>query len=112
MEFAGAQLIFKASLAAVIIILAAVVYRPFCRVLCPLGAFYSLFNGVAFVRFRCDKDKCTSCGSCSRACRIQLDPAAQPNSPECVRCGACVSACGENALSYGVSKIEATERNA
>ena len=100
LQFAGAQFGIKASIAAGIIIMAAFVYRPFCRVLCPLGAFYALFNKIAFIKIHCDSEKCTSCGRCSKSCHINLDPSKQPNSPECVRCGNCVSSCDAKALRY------------
>ena len=100
LEFAGAQLALKMSIAAGIVISAAIIYRPFCRILCPLGAFYSLFSKIAFLRMRCNKDKCTSCGSCAEVCDIKLNPAQNPNSPECVHCGNCVNACKARALRY------------
>ena len=96
--FAGWQFVLKITLAAGMLILAVVVFRFFCRVLCPLGAFYSLFNKIALVKMRCEKEKCASCGSCASACHIRIDPAAQPNSPECVRCGSCAAACPTKAL--------------
>ena len=96
--FAGWQFVLKITLAAGLLILSVVVFRFFCRVLCPLGAFYSLFNKIAFVKMRCDKEKCTSCGSCAAACHIRINPAAQPNSPECVRCGNCATTCPTKAL--------------
>ncbi|MCL1828492.1 MAG: 4Fe-4S binding protein [Oscillospiraceae bacterium] len=103
-EFAGAQFIIKVLFAAGTLIAAVVVWRPFCRIFCPLGAFYSLFNKIAFIKMRCDKEKCTSCGSCSEACHIRLNPAKRPNSPECVRCGNCVSACKAKALRHDFRK--------
>ena len=99
--FVGWQFILKTSLAIGLLLLGVVVFRFFCRVLCPLGAFYSLLNKVAFVKMRCEKEKCTSCGNCSEVCHIRIDPAAQPNSPECVRCGNCTAACSSKALRYG-----------
>jgi len=87
-----------------IIIAATVIYRFFCRVLCPLGAIYSLFNKIALINIRCDKYKCVLCGSCQKVCYLRLDPAAQPNSPECVRCGNCLNACGAKALAYSVAR--------
>ena len=30
------------------IILSIIIYRPFCKLICPLGAIYSLFNKVSF----------------------------------------------------------------
>jgi polyferredoxin len=101
-EMVGWQFAVKLVIASALIILAAPIYRFFCRTLCPLGAFYSLFNKIAFVKMRCDKEKCVSCGSCREACQIQLNPALQPNSPECVRCGMCRNACEAGALKYGV----------
>ena len=95
---AGALLLLKIAIAAGIIVASIFVYRPFCRILCPLGAFYSLFNKIAFMKMYCDEGKCTSCGNCAAACHIGINPAAQPNSPECVRCGNCIKACGAMAL--------------
>ena len=80
---------------------ALIVWRPFCRYICPLGAIYGLFNKVALYRMDLDKEKCTSCGACARACRMNLDPSRDPNSFECVRCGDCVKACHCNALTCG-----------
>ena len=96
----GARFVLKTALAAGIILASIVIFRFFCRVLCPLGAIYALFNRIAFIRMRCDEEKCVSCGKCREACRVRLDPPAQPNSPECVRCGDCVRACGMKALGY------------
>ena len=99
---AGAQLALKLSLAFIALIAAVFIFRGFCRVACPLGAVYALFNRVSILRMRCDRDKCVNCGACSRACHIGIEPVTQPNSPECVRCGKCVNACANKALAYGV----------
>ena len=99
-DMAGMLLVWKISLAAFLLLLAVPVYRFFCRALCPLGAIYALLNPIALVRMRCDNNKCSSCGSCKDACRLKLEPASQPNSPECVRCGDCVKACDPKALQY------------
>ncbi|MDR2570658.1 MAG: 4Fe-4S binding protein [Oscillospiraceae bacterium] len=98
--FAGTLLIVKLAISAVILVTAVIIYRPFCRVLCPLGAIYALFNKIAFIKMRCDKEKCVSCGLCAEACLVKLEPSKKPNSPECVRCGDCKTACKSNALSY------------
>ena len=99
---AGTLFAWKISTAAAIVLASVPIYRVFCRVLCPLGAIYALLNPIALVRMRCDKEKCTSCGGCSEACSLKLEPATKPNSPECVRCGDCTKACGSKALRYGV----------
>ena len=103
--FAGVQYMIKATLAAGIVIISVAVYRPFCRTLCPLGAIYALFNKIAFLRMHHEKESCISCSDCTKACKLCLNPAEQPNSPECIRCGSCVSACEIKALRVGTRGV-------
>ena len=81
-----------------VIMLAVFFYRPFCKWICPLGAFYALFNRVAAYRFSVDEAKCTSCGVCSRTCKMDVDVFRQPNHAECIRCGDCIRACPHQAI--------------
>ena len=39
------------------IALSVLFYRPFCKWLCPLGAFYALFNQVSLFQMKVDKNK-------------------------------------------------------
>ena len=55
-----------------VIVLSIVFYRPFCKWLCPLGAFYALFNRVSLFQMKVDKTKCVSCGKCARACKVAV----------------------------------------
>ena len=80
------------------------VYRPFCKYLCPLGAFYSLFQRVSLVRQRFDGHVCTGCGACAKTCAMGVDPRTAPNSAECIRCGECQKVCPVHALSFGTGK--------
>lgn len=88
----------KTAILAALLLLSIVVYRPFCRYLCPLGAIYGLFNPVALYRFRIDAEKCTQCGACQRACKLDISVWQTPNSPECIRCGDCRRACPHGAV--------------
>lgn len=82
----------------VTIILSLFIYRPFCKYICPLGAIYSIFNPVSVFRYRIDKDKCTDCGACAKACKMQIHPVENANDLECIRCGACKKACPVKAI--------------
>lgn len=73
-------------------------YRPFCKYLCPLGAFYGCFNPIAAYRLGVDDKKCISCGKCQRVCGMDIQVWKTPNSPECIRCGDCRSACPTGAI--------------
>ncbi len=88
----------KAAVLAVLVLLSVAVYRPFCRYLCPLGAVYGLFNPIAFHRFQIDAEKCTRCGKCQKACKLDIPVYKTPNSPECIRCGDCRRACPHGAV--------------
>ena len=43
-------------------LLAVFFYRPFCKWLCPLGAFYGLCNRISICRLQVDSGRCTACG--------------------------------------------------
>lgn len=86
------------------ILLSILIYRPFCKYLCPLGAFYSLFNKVSLFRYRIDSDNCVHCGKCAKVCQMNVNPVETPNSPECIRCGRCRQACPKDAISCGFRK--------
>ena len=91
----------KAAILLALVLLSIVLWRPFCRYLCPLGAIYGLFNPVAVYRFRIDEDRCTDCGACKAACKLDINVRRTPNSAECVRCGACRRACPHGAIRTG-----------
>jgi len=97
----GALFILKMSILALTLLACLVVYRPFCKYLCPLGAVYGALNPVSLYRLRLLEEKCIHCGACERACQMCLNPIAELNHPECVRCGDCVNACPTDALSMG-----------
>lgn len=79
--------------------------RGFCRVLCPLGAFYSLFNSVSFLKISRDPDRCNTCGKCAGICHLHL-PEHALNHPECTRCLKCVHSCPTGALKWRLHMSE------
>ncbi len=59
----GKLFTWKFSILLAVIVLSVLFYRPFCKWLCPLGAFYALFNRVSLFQMKVDKSKCVSCGN-------------------------------------------------
>ncbi len=96
----GSRFAWKTCILGMIILLSVLIYRPFCKYICPLGAFYALFNRVAAVRMDVDTEKCISCSACKHACPMGVDPHFDPNSAECIRCGKCMEKCPTDALRY------------
>ncbi len=82
----------------VTLLVSVMVYRPFCKYICPLGAVYSLFNPVSVWKYRVDTEKCVQCGACARACQMGCDPVKNANDLECIRCGKCKAACPTEAI--------------
>lgn len=98
---AGFLFRWKFALMALVLLSSVYIHRPFCKYLCPLGAFYALFQKVSVLRLKLDKEKCVSCGKCEKTCPMGVAVTRDPNSAECIRCGACVRACPAGALRFG-----------
>ena len=96
----GSLFAWKSVVLITVIVLSILFYRPFCKWICPLGAFYSLFNRVSLFQMQVDESKCISCGKCRYACKLDVDVTQSPNHPECIRCGACIHACPTQAVCY------------
>ncbi|NPV89305.1 MAG: 4Fe-4S binding protein [Firmicutes bacterium] len=99
-SLAGSLFLWKVSVLAVFLIAMVVTWRPFCRVACPLGAFYALCNRISLFQMRVDQESCSGCGACKRICPARIEIWEKPDSPECVRCLKCVGSCPERALSW------------
>lgn len=99
----GGIFAWKSLVLAAVVTASLIVWRPFCKYICPLGAIYGFFNRISLHRLRLDKKKCISCRKCAAVCRMCVDPSRTPDSAECIRCGACVGSCPAGALSLGFS---------
>ena len=108
----GALFSWKLGILITVIVLSVLFYRPFCKWLCPLGAFYALLNKVSLFGMKVDKHKCVSCGKCAKACKMDVDVTKAPDHTECIRCGMCVRACPTKAVSfrYGFGNGKETDR--
>lgn len=89
-EFAIGLVILIATL-----LLALFVDRPFCKYLCPLGAFNALLGRIPLFRLKREPSTCVSCSLCDRSCpmNVAVMKVDAVSSPECISCFECVSSC-------------------
>lgn len=76
--------------------------RAFCKYLCPITVFLKPMSYFSFLRIKCDKEKCVSCGKCRKACPMDVDMTdnsrKRENGTECILCFECTKVCPKNAL--------------
>lgn len=96
---------------ATLLIIVALVWlwgRVFCANICPIGALLGLISKHALFQVQIDKDKCVSCGACSRKCptgSIFFKDKTVDNET-CIKCFNCLNTCPRKALSYHTHKAK------
>jgi ferredoxin-type protein NapH len=106
-SMAGSMFTLKMAILAAFLVLFVLIRRPFCRGMCPLGAFWGLFNRVSFLRIQLARTECVDCVACRDVCPVDLKVCSELPSSECVRCLLCTQAKGVRArvhLPIGGSK--------
>ena len=77
-----------------------VTIRPWCRILCPLGAIFGFFNRFSLFTLDLKERQCTKCSRCRTLCTYGIHPDKTPNADNCLRCLECTK-CGPGALTPG-----------
>jgi MauM/NapG family ferredoxin protein len=87
-----------------IIALNRLVPRFWCRYLCPLGAFLSLFAPFGLFKRRVNEE-CNECMKCQKSCPMRAIPEDPRGThfPECIQCRTCAKVCPQNAITFPAS---------
>ena len=76
--------------------LLSVAFGPvWCRYVCPVGGFYSLFGIASVCTVKRNEESCIDCARCNRSCHALVDVqhSATIRAPECDGCMDCVRVC-------------------
>ena len=92
-----------------------IVYRPFCQLICPFGFISWIIERFSIIRVRIDKDTCTKCGACIKACPSEAAEGlvyAKRLPADCFSCARCLNVCPVDAIQYSsVFKKGTTNRS-
>jgi polyferredoxin len=77
----------------VVIVLALIVERPFCRYACPYGALLGLSNFIRVFGIKRNANTCISCKACDRACPMTITVSTNETvrNHQCISCMKCTS---------------------
>ncbi|MBI5410153.1 MAG: 4Fe-4S binding protein [Nitrospirae bacterium] len=72
--------------------------RLYCRVLCPVGKIYGLFNKISLLRLKFVEGNCGECNLCEQVCYMKVRITPYMDQPglrdtNCIYCGRCVEGC-------------------
>jgi polyferredoxin len=90
----------------IMLAMALVIERPFCRYACPLGAVIGIVGKASPVAVQRDASACLGCDLCNRACPmgLQVNSVTRVTDAQCIGCLECVAACpSRDALAVTVS---------
>jgi len=87
----------------VVLVLAPAMYRPFCQFICPFGFISWFVERLSLMRVRVNRDLCTDCGACVRACPSSAAKSKVKGGlfgADCYSCARCLNACPDDAIAY------------
>ena len=87
--------------------------RFFCRVLCPMGAVFSMLPVLPLFTLRRDRSECIrGCRACTMKCPsdIELAPDTAPElSGDCFQCQKCIDTCQKGNIHTGIRSLKGNE---
>jgi len=95
---------FSILLTVIIVLLASfIAYRPFCQFICPFGLVSWIAERFSVFRVRIDKEKCTQCRACIKACPLEAAKGLVEGKrlpADCFSCARCLNVCPTDAIKY------------
>lgn len=85
-----------------VVVLSALRGRLYCNTVCPVGTLLGWLSRHAAFRIEIDKDKCTKCAACIKACKAQCIDLrkGEIEFDRCVACYNCIGTCDDHGVGY------------
>lgn len=105
--FKVAFILFSANLTGYILLVpmlisSVLIYRPFCRTVCPIGLILGWIALIPGARQLSKNDSCVDCISCSKSCQSKAMTYEHKKSvlivQDCILCGDCMGSCKKKSL--------------
>jgi polyferredoxin len=91
-------------LVAIVITSSFVLYRPFCKTICPVGLMLGWVSKVPGASVLGVNPNCNSCVLCNKNCLINAithdNKISSLDNQECIRCGECLGNCRKDAFAF------------
>lgn len=91
-------------LAGLLVISSFLIYRPFCKAVCPVGLLLGWVSKIPGASVLGVSKSCISCKRCNNQCRIRAitrdKKVSVLDNEECIRCGECLEGCVKDAVSF------------
>ncbi len=87
----------------VLLLSSLLIYRPFCRALCPVGLILGWVTHIPGSKKISKSETCINCKLCSNKCKtsaiVYYNNISSLNVQDCIMCGDCLGSCKKNSLS-------------
>ncbi len=92
-----------------LLISSVLIYRPFCRAVCPVGLVLGWISMLPKARKITQDLSCVDCVKCSTTCRtgaiLYEDKKSFVSELNCIACGDCLKSCKKEALSFNTMRL-------
>ncbi len=92
-----------------LLISSVLIYRPFCRAICPVGLVLGWISMLPKARKITQDLSCVDCVKCSNTCRtgaiLYEDKKSFVSELNCIACGDCLKSCKKEALSFNTMRL-------
>lgn len=96
-------------LLALLLISSVLIYRPFCRAICPVGLILGWVSLIPGATRLSKKESCVDCISCQKSCRnrsmLYEGKKSILNVQDCILCGDCLGSCKKSSLYINRNRI-------